>query len=56
MKAAKGKANYVTLLGVDATRERAKLLKTQLKGHLEPFGARAHVLRESVDFVLDRRR
>ena len=54
--AAAGKANYVTLLGVDATRERAKLLKTQLKGHLEPFGARAEVLRESVDFVLDRRR
>jgi farnesyl diphosphate synthase len=54
--AAAGKANYVTLLGVGATRERAKLLKSQLKSHLEPFGARADVLRDSVDFVLDRRR
>ncbi len=54
--AAAGKANYVTLLGVDAARERAELLKTQLKGHLEPFGERARVLRDSVDFVLDRRR
>jgi farnesyl diphosphate synthase len=54
--AAMGKANYVTLLGAGATRERANLLKSQLKNHLEPFGPRAHVLRESVDFVLDRRR
>lgn len=54
--AAAGKANYVTLLGIDAARERAELLKSQLKGYLEPFGERARVLRDSVDFVLDRRR
>ncbi len=54
--AARGKANYVTLLGAAATRERAVLLKAQLKSHLEPFGQRADVLRDSVDFVLDRRR
>ena len=54
--AARGKANYVTLLGAPAARARADLLKTQLKGHLTPFGARAQVLSDSVDFVLDRRR
>ncbi|PZQ65286.1 MAG: farnesyl-diphosphate synthase [Phenylobacterium zucineum] len=53
--AAKGKANFVTLLGVDAARERLGLLKTQTKSHLDPFGRRAEFLRASVDFVLERR-
>ena len=50
----KGKANYVTLLGVDAARERLSLLGDQTKAHLDPFGERAIYLRDSVDFVLDR--
>ncbi|WP_269716220.1 polyprenyl synthetase family protein [Caulobacter sp. NIBR2454] len=54
--AAKGKANYVTLLGVDAAKERVELLAAQTKAHLDPFGSMAETLRESVDFVLDRRR
>jgi farnesyl diphosphate synthase len=53
--AAKGKANYVTLLGVEAARARAELLRRQLKDHLAPFGQRAAVLREAADFVLARR-
>jgi farnesyl diphosphate synthase len=53
--AAKGKANFVTLLGVDAARERLTLLSSQTKGHLEPFGEAAEFLRASVDFVLERR-
>ena len=53
--AEKGKANYVTLLGADAARERLALLSQQTKAHLDPFGARADFLRASVDFVLDRR-
>jgi farnesyl diphosphate synthase len=53
--AERGKANYVTLLGVDAARERVGLLATQTKSHLDPFGERAVYLRDSVDFVLDRR-
>jgi farnesyl diphosphate synthase len=53
--AAKGKTNYVTLLGIDAAKERVALLSEQTKAHLEPFGARARHLRASVDFVLDRR-
>jgi farnesyl diphosphate synthase len=52
---AKGKANFVTLLGVDAARERLGVLKTQTKSHLDPFGAQADFLRASVDFVLERR-
>ena len=53
--AAMGKANYVTLLGADAARERLELLAEQTKAHLDPFGSRAEFLRASVDFVLDRR-
>ena len=52
---AAGKVNFVTLLGVDAARERLGLLKTQTKSHLDAFGKRAEFLRASVDFVLERR-
>jgi farnesyl diphosphate synthase len=53
--AARGKVNYVTLLGVDQARERVELLAGQIKAHLDMFGERAVYLRDSVDFVLDRR-
>jgi len=53
--AGKGKANYVTLLGAQAARERLALLTEQTKAHLDPFGRRAEFLRSSVDFVLQRR-
>ena len=53
--AAKGKANYVTLLGLDMAKERVDLLAEQAKAHLDPFGRQADYLRDSVDFVLDRR-
>jgi len=53
--AEKGKANFVTLLGVDAARERLGLLAGQTKSHLDPFGSQADFLRASVDFVLERR-
>lgn len=52
---AKGKTNFVTLLGVEAARERLAHLKAQTKAHLDPFGPRANPLRDSVDFVLERR-
>jgi farnesyl diphosphate synthase len=52
--AVKGKANYVTLLGVGQARERLRLLIEQTKSHLDPFGPRAQHLRAGVDFVLDR--
>jgi len=41
--AVKGKANFVTLLGVDAARERLSLLSSQTKAHLEPFGEAARI-------------
>jgi len=53
--AGKGKANFVTLLGVEAARGRLSVLADQTKSHLEPFGAAAEFLRASVDFVLERR-
>jgi farnesyl diphosphate synthase len=52
--AERGKANFVTLLGVDAARERLALLSDQAKSHLEPFGRAADFLRASIDFVLER--
>jgi farnesyl diphosphate synthase len=52
---ARGKANYVTLLGVEAARERVRHLADQARAHLGMFGERATYLRSSVDFVLDRR-
>jgi farnesyl diphosphate synthase len=54
--AAKGKANFVTLLGIEAARDRLGLLQVQTKSHLDPFGSQADFLRASVDFVLERRR
>ncbi len=53
--AARGKTNFVTLLGVDGARERVDLLATQAKAHLDMFGSSAIYLRLSVDFVLSRR-
>ncbi len=53
--AGRGKANFVTVLGPEAARERVGLLAAQCKSHLDIFGERARYLRESVDFVLDRR-
>ena len=53
--ASRGKTTFVTLLGVDAARERVKHLADQTRAHLDPFGERATYLRASVDYVLDRR-
>ncbi len=53
--AAKGKANFVTLLGLDAARERVDMLADQARSHLDPFGEEAKYLRASIDFVLRRR-
>ncbi len=51
-----GKANFVSLLGVEGARQRVRLLATQAKEHLAIFRNRAHLLLQSVDFVLDRRK
>jgi farnesyl diphosphate synthase len=51
----RGKVNFVTVLGAEATRERIGMLAKQAKQHLAMFGPRASVLREAVDFVVERR-
>ncbi len=52
---ARGKVNFVTVLGTQATRERVGMLATQAKRHLTLFGPRAAVLLEAVDFIVQRR-
>ena len=50
-----GKANFVTVLGVEKAKSQAEMLAGQAKAHLEMFGPRADGLRSAVDFVLNRR-
>jgi len=53
---AAGKANFVTLLGVDGARQRVRLLADQAKEHLGIFRDKAVILLHSVDYVLNRPR
>ncbi|ESQ76649.1 polyprenyl synthetase family protein [Asticcacaulis sp. AC402] len=53
--AARGKTNFVTLLGLDEAKSRVKILSDQAKSRLDIFGGKARYLRECVDFVLNRR-
>lgn len=52
---ARGKVNFVTVLGTDATRERVKMLASQAKRHLGMFGPRGRILLDAVDFIVERR-
>jgi len=49
-----GKATFVSILGLNGARERAKLLGAKAKNHLEPWGTSAQTLKDTVDFVLER--
>jgi farnesyl diphosphate synthase len=51
----KGKTNFVTLLGLDEAKGRVAMLSDQAKSRLDIFGGKARYLRDSVDFVLNRR-
>ena len=51
---AAGKANFVSILGVDDAKQRVRLLASQAKEHLAIFRNRANLLLQSVDFVLKR--
>jgi farnesyl diphosphate synthase len=51
----RGKVNFVTVLGVEQTRERVGMLAAQAKRHLALFGPRARVLLDTVDFIVERR-
>ncbi len=51
-----GKASFVLALGPEQARKRARMLAEQSKRHLEFFGDNAAILRQSVDFVIERTR
>jgi farnesyl diphosphate synthase len=51
----RGKATFVSLLGLDGAKQRVQLLGAQAKQHIAMFGARAHYLNEIVDSIVDRR-
>jgi farnesyl diphosphate synthase len=53
--AGRGKATFVSLLGVSGARERVALLAVQAKAHLATFGSRATYLSQIVDTIVDRR-
>jgi farnesyl diphosphate synthase len=52
---AAGKATFVSLLGIEKARERAKLLADQAIAHLDIFGEKAAHLQAVATFVLERR-
>ena len=52
--AARGKTNFVTILGLDRARQQAAMLAEQAVAHLEIFDARADLLRGLVDLVVER--
>ncbi|EBA02555.1 geranylgeranyl pyrophosphate synthetase [Rhodobacterales bacterium HTCC2150] len=52
--AAAGKATFVSLLGLDGAKARARELVTQAEDALAPYGSSADVLRQTARFVIDR--
>jgi farnesyl diphosphate synthase len=51
----KGKATFVSLLGLEGAKQRVHLLADQAKKHISMFGSRAHYLNQVVDSIVDRR-
>ncbi len=49
-----GKATFVSILGLQGAKDRAKALGRAAKGHLAAYGDKAQILCETVDFVLER--
>jgi len=47
-----GKATFVSILGLAGAKEKAAQLAGRAKGRLEPFGEKAQILSETVDYVL----
>ena len=54
--AAAGKATFVTLLGLDGAKLRAKMLVDEAESHLAPYGAAAANLIAAARFAIDRER
>jgi farnesyl diphosphate synthase len=53
--AASGKATFISLLGIEASRAKLKVLEAEASGALAAWGERAVVLREAARFVIERR-
>jgi len=53
--AAAGKSTFVSLLGLEGARERAKLLSDQAIAHLDGFGQEADLLRAVARYVVERK-
>jgi farnesyl diphosphate synthase len=51
----KGKATFVSLLGLEGAKQRVQLLGVQAKEHIAMFGSRALYLNQVVDSIIDRR-
>ena len=51
----RGKATFVSLLGLDGAKDRVRYLATQARNHLGGFGARAIYLSQLVDMIAERR-
>jgi len=49
-----GKATFVSILGLEAAREKANKLGEHAKARLAQFGHEAEILRDTVDFILSR--
>ena len=49
-----GKATFVSILGLAGAKEKAQNLANRAKGRLEPFGEKAQILMDTVDYILVR--
>jgi farnesyl diphosphate synthase len=49
-----GKATFVSLLGLDAAKDRARTLMEQACDALSPYGSAAETLKEAARFVISR--
>jgi farnesyl diphosphate synthase len=49
------KPNLVSMMGVERAKEQASMLAAQAKMHIEVFGAKADVMKQLADFVVQRR-
>ena len=52
---ARGKATFVSVLGIERARTQARMLAEQAASHLDPFAEKADLLREVAAFVVDRK-
>lgn len=52
---ARGKATFVSVLGIERARTQARMLAEQAASHLDPFAEKADLLRDVATFVIERK-